>query len=121
MSPSRGFQPGCSRRTRRGLFPFDTVPRRNAASGSCKVTVERPLRLKGIDREREYSVKEPRRCRETAEGVDGAPPAVGKIHKASTVPDPLRGPLEVVIGGKPPVMEHEPDTELRDSEEIPFS
>lgn len=83
--------------------------------------MEGPLRLKGIDPERDYSVKEPRRCRETAERVDDAPPVVGKIHKPHTAPGPLRALLEVVIGGKQRVMEYKPDRELRDSEEIPFS
>lgn len=35
-------------------------------------------------------------------------------------PDPLRGLFEVTIGGKVRVVEYEPDTELRDSEQIPF-
>jgi type I restriction enzyme M protein len=92
----------------------------NAAFGYWKVTVERPLRLKGIDPERAYTPKEIKALRETAERADDAPPVIKKIHKPGTVPDPLRGLFEVTIGGKPRVVEYEPDTELRDTEQIPF-
>jgi type I restriction enzyme M protein len=92
----------------------------NAAFGYWKVTVERPLRLKGIDPGRAYTPKEIKALRETAERADDAPPVIKKIHKPGTAPDPLRGLFEVVIGGKPRVVEYEPDTELRDSEQIPF-
>jgi type I restriction enzyme M protein len=92
----------------------------NAAFGYWKVTVERPLRLKGIDPERAYTPKEIKALRETAERADDAPPVIKKIHKPGTAPDPLRGLFEVVIGGKPRVVEYEPDTELRDSEQFPF-
>ncbi|MDI3533448.1 MAG: type restriction enzyme protein, partial [Synergistaceae bacterium] len=92
----------------------------NAAFGYWKVTVERPLRLKGIDPERTYTPKEIKALRETAERAEDAPPAIKKIHKPGTAPDPLRGLFEMVIAGKPRVVEYEPDTELRDSEQIPF-
>jgi type I restriction enzyme M protein len=92
----------------------------NAAFGYWKVTVERPLRLQGIDPERAYTPKEIKALRESAERADDAPPVIKKIHKPGTVPDPLRGLFEVTIGGKPRVVEYEPDTELRDSEQIPF-
>lgn len=91
-----------------------------AAFGYWKITVERPLRLKGIDPEREYSAKEIKALRETAERADDAPPLIKKIHKPGTAPDPLRGLFEVTIHGKSRVVEYEPDTELRDSEQIPF-
>jgi type I restriction enzyme M protein len=92
----------------------------NAAFGYWKVTVERPLRLKGIDPEREYTAREIKVLRETAERDENAPPVIRKIHKPGTPPDPLRGLFEVVIDGRPRVVEYEPDTELRDSEQIPF-
>lgn len=92
----------------------------NAAFGYWKVTVERPLRLKGIDPERAYTAKEIKALRETAERAEDAPPVIKKIHKPGTAPDPLHGLFEVVIAGKPRVVEYEPDTELRDSEQIPF-
>ncbi|OUM90818.1 MAG: restriction endonuclease subunit S [Bacillus thermozeamaize] len=92
----------------------------NAAFGYWKVTVERPLRLKGIDPERAYTAKEIKALRETAERAEDAPPVIKKIHKPGTAPDPLHGLFEVVIAGKPRVVEYEPDTELRDNEQIPF-
>ena len=92
----------------------------NAAFGYWKATVERPLRLKGIDPERAYTPKEIKALRETAERAEDAPPVIKKIHKPGTAPDPLRGLFEMVIAGKPRVVEYEPDTELRDSEQIPF-
>jgi len=92
----------------------------NAAFGYWKVTVERPLRLKGIDPERAYTPRELKALRETAERADDAPPVIKKIHKPGTPPDPLRGLFEIIIGGKPRVVEYEPDPKLRETEQIPF-
>ncbi|WP_025322101.1 type I restriction-modification system subunit M [Deferrisoma camini] len=92
----------------------------NAAFGYWKVTVERPLRLKGIDPERAYTAAEIRKLRETSKRAGDAPPVIRKIHKAGTAPDPLRGLFEVTIRGRPRVVQYEPDTELRDTEQIPF-
>lgn len=95
------------------LFP-------NAAFGYWKLTVERPLRLKGIDPERAYSPKEIKALKENAERADDAPPVVRKIHRKGTAADPLRGSFEVTIAGKPAVVEYEPDPELRDTEQVPL-
>ncbi len=92
----------------------------NAAFGYWKVTVERPLRLKGIDPERAYAPKEIKALRETAERADDAPPVIRKIHKKSTPADPLRGLFEVAIAGKRAVVEYEPDPDLRDTEQVPL-
>ncbi|MEW6228531.1 MAG: hypothetical protein AB1700_10695, partial [Bacillota bacterium] len=40
--------------------------------------------------------------------------------KSGIAPDPLRGLFEATIRGKSRVVEYEPDTELRDTEQIPF-
>jgi len=45
---------------------------------------------------------------------------IRKIHKKGTEPDPLRGLFEVAIDGKQVVVEFEPDTDLRDTEQIPL-
>lgn len=46
---------------------------------------------------------------------------ITKIHKPVKVQaDPLRGFFETAIDGKPCVVEYEPDTELRDTEQIPL-
>jgi len=95
------------------LFP-------NAAFGYWKVTVERPLRLKGIDPDRAYSPKEIKALKETAERAEDAPPVISKIHRTGAAPDPLRGLFGVAINGKPAVAEYEPDPDLRDTEQVPL-
>lgn len=92
----------------------------NAAFGYWKVTVERPLRLKGIDPNRAYSAKEIKALKESQERDESAPPVIRKIHKRGTDPDPLRGLFQVMLEGKPAVVEYEPDTDLRDTEQIPL-
>jgi type I restriction enzyme M protein len=50
-----------------------------------------------------------------------APAVLAKVHKQGKAkPDPLRGLYEVERDGKQVVVEYEPDTELRDSEQIPL-
>ncbi len=52
---------------------------------------------------------------------EAAPPVIKKVHKAGKVkPDPLRGLFSADIDGKPCVVEYEPDSELRDFEQIPL-
>lgn len=92
----------------------------NAAFGYWKVTVERPLRLRGIDQERAYAAKEIKSLRDTAERAEDAPPIIKKVHKKGTAADPLRGLFETAMGGKPVVVEYEPDSDLRDTEQIPL-
>ncbi len=48
-----------------------------------------------------------------------ADPVVKKDHK-NTKPDPLYGLFETTIDGKARVVEYEPDTESRDSEQVPL-
>ena len=92
----------------------------NAAFGYSKVTVERPLRLKGVDPTRAYPPKEIKALKESAGRDEIAPPVIKRIHKKGTGPAPLRGLFEVSIGGKPTVVEYEPDPDLRDSEQVPL-
>jgi type I restriction enzyme M protein len=98
----------------------------NAAFGYWKVTVERPLRVKGIDPDRAYSAKEikalvgTRRDAPAAERTDDAPPVIRTIHKKGTASVPLRGLFEATINGKRSVVEYEPDTDLRDTEQVPL-
>ncbi|MDD3761650.1 MAG: class I SAM-dependent DNA methyltransferase [Acidithiobacillus sp.] len=50
-----------------------------------------------------------------------AAPVLKKIHKAGKVfPDPVHGLFEAKVNGKPCVVEYEPDTALRDSEQVPL-
>ncbi|RMD66643.1 SAM-dependent DNA methyltransferase [Candidatus Parcubacteria bacterium] len=92
----------------------------NEAFGYWKVTVERPLRLKGIDPNRAYKSAEIKQLKEEHERAEDAPPVIKKIHKAGVAPDPLRGLFEVTIKGRKRVVEYEPDSDLRDTEQIPL-
>ena len=52
---------------------------------------------------------------------EDAPPVIKKVHKPGKAkPDPLHGLYENEIDGKNAVVEYEPDTELRDSEQVPL-
>ncbi|GIX00280.1 MAG: hypothetical protein KatS3mg111_3612 [Pirellulaceae bacterium] len=92
----------------------------NAAFGYWKVTVERPLRLTGIDGERAYKAAEIKRLKDQHERSEDGVPVIKKIHKKGTQPDPLHGLFETTIKGKPAVVEYESDSELRDSEQVPL-
>ena len=92
----------------------------NAAFGYWKVTVERPLRIEGADPNRACKAKEIKELKEAGTRHDDAPPVIKKIHKKGTEADPLRGLFEITIDGKPAVVEYEPDTDLRDTEQIPL-
>jgi len=90
----------------------------NDAFGYWKVTVERPLRLKGIEPDRAYTPKEIKKLKETAERDESAPPVIRKIHKKGTNPDSIHGKFESVIGGKRCIVEYESDSDLRDTEQV---
>ncbi|MHB8788312.1 MAG: type I restriction-modification system subunit M [Desulfobulbaceae bacterium] len=92
----------------------------NQAFGFWKVTVERPLRFKGVDPERTYAAKEIKQLKETSERTEDGTPVIKKIHKKGTAPDPLRGLFPATIAGKACVVEYEPDTDLRDTEQVPL-
>jgi type I restriction enzyme M protein len=92
----------------------------NEAFGYWKVTVERPLRVAGIEPERAYSAKEIKALKADGERDEAAPPVIRKIHRKGTQPDPLRGLFEASIGGAPRVVEYEPDTDMRDTEQVPL-
>jgi len=92
----------------------------NQAFGYWKVTVERPLRLVGVDSGRTYSPAEIKRLKEKCERDENSPPVIRKIHKTVTPADPIRGRFEVMINGKPRTVEYEPDADLRDTEQIPL-
>jgi type I restriction enzyme M protein len=53
-------------------------------------------------------------------GVDpNAPPVIRRIHKDAS-PEPLRGLFETTIKGKRCLVEYEPDSDLRDTEQVPL-
>ena len=51
---------------------------------------------------------------------EAAEPVIRKIHKRGTGADSLRGLVEATVNGKLVVVEYEPDTDLRDTEQIPL-
>jgi type I restriction enzyme M protein len=92
----------------------------NEHFGYSKVTVERPLRLRGIDPGRAYTPKEIKAMKADGLGDESAPPVIRKVHKAGAEPDVLHGLFPVVIDGKTRVIEYEPDSDLRDAEQVPL-
>ena len=92
----------------------------NEAFGYWKVTVERPLRLEGVDPERAYKAREIKVLKEECERLEIAPPVIKRVHRRTSEPDPLRGLFTATVNGKPAVVEYESDRELRDTEQIPL-
>lgn len=102
----------------------------NAAFGYWKVTVERPLRIPGIDPERAYNPAEIRRLKAemtlspslspTPTPIPEAPPVIRRIHRSDTPLDTLAGRFAAVIKGRPAIVEYEPDPDRRDTEQIPL-
>ncbi|MGQ0763252.1 MAG: type I restriction-modification system subunit M [Acidobacteriota bacterium] len=53
--------------------------------------------------------------------VETAPPVIAKVHKSGKAAvDPLRGLYASPVGDKKLVVEYEPDSELRDTEQVPL-
>jgi|SRR5215467_5438449 len=53
--------------------------------------------------------------------VEAAPPVIAKVHKSGKAnADPLRGFHETSVDGKTCVVEYEPDSDLRDTEQVPL-
>jgi len=91
----------------------------NEAFGYRKITVERPLKVRGIDPDAVYSAKEIKAFIADDRRDENGVPVIKKIHKGGK-PDPLHGLFERTVGGKNCVVEYEPDTELRDTEQVPL-
>lgn len=91
----------------------------NEAFGYYKVTVEKPLRLKDIDPEKAYGSKEIKEMVANGKYDESGIPVIRKIHKHGN-PDALHGLFEREIGGKKVIVEYEPDSNLRDTEQIPL-
>jgi type I restriction enzyme M protein len=53
--------------------------------------------------------------------VETAPPVIGKLYKPGKVKaNPLFGLFEAMLDGKPAIVEYESDSDLRDTEQVPF-
>jgi type I restriction enzyme M protein len=92
----------------------------NRDSGYSKIIVERPLRIVGADAGRVYKSAEIKGLKETGKRDEHAPAIIKKVLPTSADPDPLRGLFEAVVDGKTRVVQYEPDTDLRDSEQVPL-
>ena len=92
----------------------------NQAFGYWKVTVERPLRLEGVDPERVYTVKEIKALKENAERSETAPPVIRRVRKRGVYADPLCGLFPATVDGESAVVEYEPDSDLRETERVPL-
>jgi type I restriction enzyme M protein len=94
----------------------------SAEFGYWKVTVERPLRARGIDPDRAYSAKEIKALRDSGRiGEDGAP-VIRRIHTGDKdQANTLYGRFPALIGNKACVVGYEPDSDLRDTETVPLS
>ncbi len=93
----------------------------NEAFGYRKVTVEQPLRIIDTDPNRVYKAAEVKQLKETSARSEDAPPLIKKIHKRDVEANPLHGLFEATVDGKPAVVEYHPDSELRDTEQIPLT
>ena len=51
---------------------------------------------------------------------EAAAPVIKKIHKLDAVSDSIRGLVEAAVDGRRRVVEYEPDSELRDTEQVPL-
>ena len=76
----------------------------DAAAHGVKLTAKRKTLLKTSLARRD----------ETAE------PVIKTVHRKEVAPDALRGLYPATIDGKPAIVEYEPGTNLRDSEQIPL-
>ena len=92
----------------------------NEAFGYWKFTVERPLRLAGTDPEQVYKAAEIKKFKAEKEKDDTSAPIIRKVLPTSTEPNLLQGRVETTLKGKTTVVEYEPDTDLRDTEQVPL-
>ncbi len=89
--------------------------------GYLKITVERPLRIAGVDSNRVYTAKEIKQLKGEGLRDETAPPVIKKALPYAASPDPLHGRYKAVVGERTRVVEYEPDTELRDTEQVPLT
>ena len=82
--------------------------------------MERPLRLAGTDPERVYKTAEIKNLKIEKEKDEDAAPIIRKVWPTGTDADALQGRVDTKLKGKQAVVEYEPDTDLRDTEQIPL-
>ena len=92
----------------------------NDSFGHWKVTIERPLRIAGVDPERVYKAAEIKKLRDDGQRDENAAPIIKKVYPANTEPDPIRGLFATNIKGKETVVAYEPIPGVRDTERVPL-
>ena len=92
----------------------------NRDFGYSKIVVERPLRVAEAEEGRVYKAAEIKKLKEGGTRDESAPAVIKKVLPLSAKPDPVHGLFEAVVDCKPRVVLYEPDTELRDSEQVPL-
>ena len=94
----------------------------NEAFGYWKITVDRPLRIEGIDPEKTHSAKEIRELKDRpVKRSESAPRGHQEGPPHGTPPPTLcTGCSKAPSRAGPTVVEYEPDPELRDTEQIPL-
>jgi type I restriction enzyme M protein len=93
----------------------------NLDFGYSKIIVERPLRIVGADEGRVYKAAEIKDLREDGKRDESAPAIIRKLMPTGAQADPLRGLFDAVVDGQPRVVQYEPDSDLRDSEQVPLN
>ena len=85
----------------------------NAFREALDSTLKRlDVKLRATDKKAIYSASSWRN--------EDAAPVIKKVYKRNTTPNPIHGLFTADVGGKVAVIEYEPDTELRDVEQIPL-
>jgi type I restriction enzyme M protein len=93
----------------------------NDEFGYYKVVVERPLRLAGVDPNQTYSAAQLNKLiKDGAQRDPSAAPVIAKVHPRGTAADPYLGRFEAKIKSETRVVSYAPDSDLRDSEQIPL-
>lgn len=93
----------------------------NRDFGYSKIVVERPLRILGAEEGRLYRAAEIMELKEEGKRDENAPAIIKKVFPLSAEPDPIRGLFATTVDGKTRVVQYEPDSVLRDSEQVPLN
>ena len=92
----------------------------NEEFGYWKVYVERPLRVKGVEKYKTYSSKEIKALKSNGEVDPKANPIIKKVYKKNKTPNPIHGLFQINADETTLVVEYEPDKELSDTEQVPL-
>ena len=93
----------------------------NRDFGYSRIVVERPLRIAGAEEGRVYKAAEIKELKAIGERDESAPAVIRKVLPVSAKPDPVAGLFEALVDGKPRVVQYEPDSDLRDAEQVPLN